>query len=57
MEESEKAILDRGKTQAPKYVTGYRLGRFVMEGWLKEIIGRKRDRIYAFEPFLEGYKD
>lgn len=31
--------------------------RFVEEGWLKEITGRKRDRIYAFEPYLEAFKE
>jgi len=56
MEESGKAILNWRKAQAPTYVTGYGLVRFVVEGRLKEIIGRKRNRIYAFEPYLIALK-
>ncbi len=57
MENSGKAILDWRKTFAPNFVSGYRLPRFVEESWLKEITGRKRDRIYAFEPYLEAFKE
>lgn len=41
---------------SPK-ASGDLLRLFVQEGWLKEITGRKRDRIYSFEPYIEAFKE
>lgn len=67
MEDSGKAILGLRITLTPRlrilahivicFVSGYRLPRFVEEGWLKEITGRKRARIYAFEKYIKAFKE
>ncbi len=55
MENPGKGIFDWRITFDPRlrilahivicFVSGYRLPRFVEEGWLKTIVGRKLDRI------------
>ncbi len=65
MEDPLKGILDWRITIAPSFrilaymvicfASGYRLSRFVEGDWLKEISGRKRDRIYTIEPCIDTF--